>query len=468
MDTEDLHKNMRREMEDGGLFARAAEMGREYLRGVPARRVSPGADAEAALAAFREPLPETPGGADEILEMLHRIGSPATMAQTGGRFFGLVNGGAVPAALAARMLADMWDQNAVLRAASPVNAVLEETCEAWLKDLFGLPDETVAGFVSGSSMAIFCALAAARWRLCEREGYDVNARGMAGAPKLRVITGRHAHSTVVKAVALLGFGDGNIEWAEVDGEGRIRPETLPEMDARTILVLQAGNVNSGAFDPLRVCCERARGAGAWVHIDGAFGLWARAAPALAHLADGAELAHSWSTDGHKTLNTPYECGVCLCADKDALMNAMRNSGAYIMYSEHREGMLYTAEMSRRARAADLWAALKYLGRAGTGQMVTTLHEHTRRFAAGLRAEGFNIINDVVFNQALAAYGGADETAALVKHIQDSGEAWVGASEWFGKPVVRVSVCSWATTEEDVDRGVRAFADARRAVESAGA
>ena len=341
--------------------------------------------------------------------------------------------------------------------------MIEETCEEWLRELLGLPAHTVAGFVSGTSMAIVCGLAAARWRLCERAGYDLNAGGLAGAPPIRIVTSRHTHSTVLKAVALLGLGTANIEFAEVDEQGRLDPNTLPPLDGRTIVILQAGNVNSGAFDPIRACAEQARSADAWVHVDGAFGLWAAACRSLAHLTDGHELAHSWSVDGHKTLNTPYDSGISLCADPEAMVAALQNSADYIMVSERRDGMSFTPEMSRRARAVDLWAALKYLGREGVDRMVLSLHERAVQFAGELRATGFEVLNDVVFNQTLLRVGDQSATDAFVAAVQRSGDAWVGASSWFGDPVVRVSVCSWMTTPDDVSRSVAAFATARAGI-----
>jgi glutamate/tyrosine decarboxylase-like PLP-dependent enzyme len=452
----ELRARMRKLVMSGELLTDAAGRARRYLADADDRPVAPTAGAVAALERFREPLPESVGDAAKILAMLDEVGSPGTVAQTGARFFGLVNGGMVPAAHAARVLADAWDQNAAVGAVSPTNAVIEETCQAWLRDLFGLPEQTVAGFVSGTSLAIVCGLAAARWRLCERAGYDVNARGLADAPSLRIVASRHAHSTVLKAVALLGFGTDNIEWADVDDQGRLDPATLPELDRRTILILQAGNVNSGSFDPIRQCTERARSAGAWVHVDGAFGLWAAACASLTHLTDGHELADSWSVDGHKTLNTPYDCGISLCADPEAMVASLQNSAPYIVASEHRDGMLYTPEMSRRARAIDLWATLRYLGREGVDRMVLSLHERANQFAAELADAGFDVVNDVVFNQVMIRVGDHAATDRFAAAVQASGEAWVGGSAWFGEPVIRISVCSWMTSPEDVSRAVQAF------------
>ncbi len=459
---ENLQQQMQTLIEDGALIRRALDHGGAYLSGTFDRQVAPTKEAVTDLDRFREALPEHSGDAFDIVDQLHAIGSPGTMAQIGGRFFGLVNGGTVPAGLAARILADTWDQNAVLHAISPTNAVLEEVCQAWLCDLLGLPEKTVAGFVSGTSMAIVCGLAAARWRLCERAGYDINSGGLAGAPKLRIVTSRHAHSTVLKAVVLLGFGTDCIEWVDVDTQGRLLTTALPELDQNTILILQAGNVNSGSFDPLRKACEQAKSAGAWVHIDGAFGLWAAACQRLRHLTDGIELADSWSVDGHKTLNTPYDSGISLCADAEAMVKALQNSGAYIMYSEHRDGMLYTPEMSRRARAVDLWATLKYLGRSGVDQMVGSFHDRATQFGQELKTAGFEVVADIVFNQVMIRVGDDAATKSFVRRVQASGEAWVGSSMWFGEPVIRISVCSWATTQHDVSRTVKAFCDARAA------
>lgn len=458
--TDSLRTAMFAEMESGEILSHALAYGREYAAGVHEQRVFPAKDTLANLDVFDEALPAEPGDALELLAKLHAVGSPGTVAQTGGRYFGLVNGGLVPAALGARVLADTWDQNAVLHATSPINAKLEEVVERWLCQLLGLPETMVAGYVSGTSMGTACGLAAARFRLLTGAGWDVNRRGLNGAPKLRIVTGRHTHGTVVKVLALLGLGTDCIEWVDVDEQGRVQFDSLPELDNRTIVILQAGNVNSGAFDPIRAICEKARAAGAWVHVDGAFGMWAAASEKLRHLTDGVDMVDSLSVDAHKTLNAPYDCGIVMCADKEALVAALQNSGAYIAYTENRDGMLYTPEMSRRARAVDLWATLRYLGRAGVDQLVWGLHERAQQFATELAAEGFEILNDCVFNQVIVACENASLTQATIQNIQDSGEAWVGGSTWFDRPVIRVSVCSWATTNEDVTRSVKAFVAAR--------
>ena len=456
----ELQKKMFREMEQKVIFRQAQECAFDYADGVRDRNVFPTPEAIADLARFVEELPASTGDAQEIVKQLHRYGSPASVAQTGGRYFGFVNGGVIPAALAARWLSDFWDQNTALYVISPIAAKLEEVAEGWLRELFGLPEHTVAGFVSGSSLAIFCGLAAARYRIFQNLGWDINQKGFAGAPQIRVVAGRQAHGTVVKAIALLGFGIDTIEWVDVDDQGRIEPSALPALDASTLLILQAGNVSSGAFDPFDEICEKANQAKAWVHIDGAFGLWAAASSRLQHLTKGMAKADSFSVDGHKTLNAPYDSGIVLCRDKEALSHALHASGSYIAYSENRDGMLYTPEMSRRARAVELWAALKYLGREGLDALVYGLHERAVQMARELAAEGFQILNDVVFNQVLAACESDAITEETMRKIQASGECWAGGANWQGKVVIRISVCSWATTEEDITRSVRAFVAAR--------
>jgi glutamate/tyrosine decarboxylase-like PLP-dependent enzyme len=459
--TSNLQQKMFLELMGHEIFETAKLCAYEYADGTASRRAYPTTAAISELERFVEELPEHTGDGAAIIRELHAYGSPATVASTGGRYFGLVNGGAIPAALGARWLADFWDQNSALFKTSPVSSKLEEACEGWLRDLFGLPPETVAGFVSGTSSAILCGLAAGRHRVFQNQGWDINTKGFRNAPRIRVVTGRHAHGTVVKAVAVLGIGIENIEWVDVDDQGRIIPDRVPELDDTTILILQAGNVNSGSFDAFEVLCGRANAAGAWVHIDGAFGLWAAGCAALSHLTRGIEAAHSWSVDGHKTLNTPYDSGIVLCRDKASLIAALQASGSYIVYSDNRDGMLYTPEMSRRARATELWATLKYLGKRGIDELVSGLHARAVQIADALRAEGFEIHNDVSFNQVLVACENDAITEETIRHVQEAGECWVGGAKWRGRSVVRISVCSWATTSDDVSRSVRAFVGARQ-------
>jgi len=459
--TGDLREKMLQEMELKEIFEQVQTYALAYVDNVRERNVFPTDDAIADLGVFTELLPQETGDAAEILAFLNRYGSPATVAQTGGRYFGFVDGGVIPTSLAARLLSDVWDQNTALYDMSPLASKLEEICEMWLRDLLGLPEKVVAGFVTGSSLAIFCGLAAARYRIFHNNNWDINKKGFRGAPEVRIVAGRQAHGAVSKAVALLGFGLDSIEWVETDTEGRMVPSKIPELDEKTILILQAGNVCSGSFDPFDEICTKANKANAWIHIDGAFGLWVAASGKLKHLTKGIEKANSFSLDGHKTLNTPYDSGIVLCDDREALTQALHVSGSYITNSGNRDGMFYAPEMSRRARSIELWAALKYLGKEGVDELILGLHHRALQFGDALRAEGFQILNEVVFNQVVVACDTDELTSQTMKNVQQSGECWVGGAIWAGKTVIRVSVCSWVTTANDIERSVRAFVAARQ-------
>ena len=445
---------------DWQLYEQAKNYALDYMQSVLDRPVFPTAEAIQNLAVFREKLPDQPVDPYRVLEKLHQFGSPATVAQTGGRYFGFVNGGIVPTALAAKWLGDVWDQNAALYVMSPIVSVLEDVCEGWLVDLLGLPQNTAAGFVSGTSTASLCGLVAGRDHLLRKNGWDVSSRGLFSAPEIRVVLGAGAHSTVYKALSILGLGKDRLIQVPTDEQGRMRADLLPELDSNTLLILQAGNVNSGAFDPFVEICSKARAADAWVHIDGAFGLWAAASPRLKHLTAGIELADSWSIDAHKTLNAPYDSGLILCRHRDALTQALHMTGSYIIYSENRDGMLYSADMSRRARAVELWATLMALGRSGVAGLIEDLQQKAVYFADCLRQAGFTVLNEVCFNQVLVTSGDAQQTKELLKLIQASGECWCGGASWHGDDVIRISVCSYRTTRQDIDRSVRAFVAAR--------
>lgn len=445
---------------DWQLYEQAKNYALDYMQTVLDRPVFPEAEAIKNLAVFREKLPDQPVDPYRVLEKLHQFGSPATVAQTGGRYFGFVNGGIVPTALAAKWLVDAWDQNAGLYVMSPVVSVLEEVCEKWLVDLLGLPQNTAVGFVSGTSTASLCGLVAGRDHLLRKNGWDVSSRGLFGAPEIRVVLGAGAHSTVYKALSILGLGKDRLIQVPTDEQGRMRADLLPELDSNTLLILQAGNVNSGAFDPFVEICSKARAADAWVHIDGAFGLWAAASPRLKHLTAGIELADSWSVDAHKTLNAPYDSGLILCRHRDALTQALHMTGSYIIYSENRDGMLYSPDMSRRARAVELWATLMALGRSGVAALIEELQQKAVYFADCLRQAGFCVLNEVCFNQVLVTSGDSQQTKELLKLIQASGECWCGGASWHGEDVIRISVCSYRTTRQDIDRSVRAFVAAR--------
>ncbi len=442
------------------LFERAKGYAFDYLQNVNDRNVYPDERALEGLKMFDEPLAEKPGDAEKILGMLHDYGSPATVATTGGRYFGLVVGSSFAPVMAVKWLADVWDQLAPLYVTSPIMAKLESVCEVWMNDLLGLPSDCAMGLVSGTSMATMAGFAAARYELLRRAGWDVNTKGLFGATPIRVVVGAEAHSSVFKALAILGLGRERVELVPADEQGRMRADQLPSLDGNTLLILQAGNVNSGSFDPIDELCDAANKAGAWVHVDGAFGLWAAASANKKYLTKGIEKADSWSVDGHKTLNTPYDCGIVICKDRKAMITAMQASGDYILYSDQRDGMLYSPDMSRRGRAVELWATLKLLGKGGVEELVDGLCERASQFAKEIKAEGFNVLNDVVFNQVLVTCDSAEETMATLRHLQQSGECWCGSGKWHGIPVIRVSVCSWATTEEDISRTVRAFVKVR--------
>jgi glutamate/tyrosine decarboxylase-like PLP-dependent enzyme len=457
-----LQQRMFQLLSERTLFEQAKTDAFDYLDQISDRAPYPNEQALAGLKSFAEPMPSEPAEPAEMLRMLHEFGSPATVVTTGGKYYGLVTGSTLPPVMAVRWLADTWDQLAALYVTSPLMATLEDVCQQWLLELFNLPAGTAAGFVSGTSMATFCGLAAARYALLQRAGWDVNSKGLFGAPEIKVVVGAEAHSTVWKALALLGLGKDRVELVPTDDQGRMRADLLPPLDDRTLVIAQAGNVNSGSFDLFDSICDRARTAGAWVHIDGAFGLWAAASQSTKHLTAGFQKADSWSVDGHKTLNTPYDCGIILCRQPEMLAGALQATGSYIIYGEHRDGMLYTPEMSRRGRAVELWATLKVLGRSGVDELVELLCSRARQAADLLRQNGFNVLNDVVFNQVLVAGESPEQTQAMLQSIQASGKCWCGGARWHDQPVIRISVCSWATTSEDIEDLVSAFVLARHA------
>jgi glutamate/tyrosine decarboxylase-like PLP-dependent enzyme len=440
-----------------GLLEQTAEQAITYLEGLDARGVAPTQDAITRLDAFDEPLPEGPADPAAILRLLHEIGSPATMAMAGPRFFGFVIGGALPVALAANWLATAWDQNSALYKVTPATAALEQVALRWLVDLLRLPPGCGGAFVTGATMANFTALAAARHTLLARVGWNVEADGLFGAPPITVVVGSEAHPTLFKALGLLGLGRNRVVRLPVDEHGRLRPDALPDLTRPAIVCLQAGNINTGAFDPFVEICARAHDAGAWVHVDGAFGLWAAAAPSRAFLTDGMMYADSWATDAHKWLNVPYDSGLAFVRDAAALRAAMAITAEYLpTVSEQRNPSDYTPELSRRARGVEIWAALRALGRAGLANLIERSCRHARRFAEGLAAAGYQVLNEVVLNQVLVSFGDAETTNRVIGAIQADGTCWCGGTIWQERTAMRISVSSWATTEEDVERSLAAM------------
>lgn len=434
----------------------AAERGTRYVETIRERRVFPDAEAIAALAAFDEAFPNEPASPEEIICQLDELGSPATVATTGSRYFGFVTGGILPAALAASWLMSAWDQNGGLRIGSPINGKLEDVALNWVVDALGLPEETVGGFVTGATMANFTALAAARHHLLARKGWDVEAKGLYGAPEIKIVVGNEVHVSVLQALMMLGFGKERVIRVPVDSQGRMLADALPPLDDLTIVCIQAGNVNSGAFDPATAICQAANQAGAWVHVDGAFGLWVLASPKLRHLAAGYELADSWATDGHKWLNVSYDNGIVLCKHPEAIRGAMTVRAPYLIMGAEREPEHYTPEQSRRSRGIEIWAALKSLGRTGLADLIERDCQLAAKFAAGLKAAGFEILNEMVINQILVSFGDKEKTLKTITAIQAEGTLWAGQSEWQGKTGMRLSVSSWATTEADIERCLEAI------------
>ncbi|HEY5641772.1 MAG TPA: aminotransferase class V-fold PLP-dependent enzyme [Woeseiaceae bacterium] len=443
--------------DDMALLEDAARRGIRYLLASRERSVAPAADAVAALERFREPLSEQGDQPADVLAMLDTLGSPATMATTSPRFFGFVIGGALPVTVASNWLTTAWDQNVAMHAVTPAAAMLERVSAEWLIDLFGLPPESGYAFVSGATVANFTALAAARNRVYADIGWNVEADGLIAAPPVTVVVGAEAHPTLTKALGLLGFGRNRVVRVPVDGQGRLDVTQLPDIVGPTIICTQAGNINTGAFDPIDEICDRAKPHGAWVHVDGAFGLWAAASPQLAHLARGVARADSWATDAHKWLNVPYDSGLAFVRDSEALKRAMAITADYLpTASTQRNPADFTPELSRRARGVDVWAALKSLGRGGVAELVERCCTHAQRFADGLRAAGHEVLNDVVLNQVLVSFGDEEVTREVIRRVQADGTCWCGATVWQGRTAMRISVINWSTATADVDRSIDAM------------
>jgi glutamate/tyrosine decarboxylase-like PLP-dependent enzyme len=441
---------------DADLLADAAERGRRYLRQVADRAVAPSPEAVSALRGLDFPLPDSGFEPSQVLALLDDVGSPATVASAGPRYFGFVTGGALPIAVAAAWLLAAWDQNAALSVMSPAAARLDAVAIRWVGQLLGLPAGTSGSFVSGATMANATCLAAARDAVLARAGWDAADLGLVGAPPIQVVVGDEVHAAVPKALGLIGLGRGRALRLPTDDQGRIAAKGLPRLAGPAIVCLQAGNVNSGASDPFTPLIEWAHSHGAWVHVDGAFGLWAAACPDLAGEVAGAENADSWATDAHKWLNTTYDCGIALVRDGEALRATMRAEASYLPLTAERDPMVFTPQSSQRARGAEVWAVLAALGRDGVSRLVAGHAALARRFASGLTAGGLHVLNEVRLNQVVAACANPAATDEMITALQREGTCWCGPTTWRGRRAMRISVSNWATTESDVDRSIAAI------------
>lgn len=441
--------------EERAVLRRAADEAIRYLDGLDDRAVRP--DEGLDLGAFEGSIPDRPSPPARVLELLTGVAAAGTTAMAGPRFFGWVVGGTYPVSVAADWLTSAWDQNAMYESTSPGPVALERQALRWIIEAAGLPEGTWGAFATGTTLANAAALATATSTVLSGVGWDAVKDGLIGAPPVTVVVGDEVHVSLVKALGLVGLGRDRVTRVPVDRQGRMRADLLPRLEPPAIVCLQAGNVNTGAFDPMADLVDAAKEMGAWVHVDGAFGFWAAAAPGFRHLTAGMERADSWATDAHKYLNVPYDAGVVLVRDPSALERAMSVSATYLQNGEiGRDPILYGLELSRRARGLPTWAALRSLGRSGLAELVERTCALARRFAKGLADAGCEVLNDVVLNQVLVSFGDADATAAVVRDVQREGTLFAGPTVWQGHTAMRISVSSWKTTEEDVDRSVAAI------------
>lgn len=431
----------------------------EWLESLPERRVPPQASAEEIAVGLGE-LPDGPRPAAEVIELLAAAAEPGLTAMPSGRWFGMVIGGTLPVALAADWLTSAWDQNSALRALTPATIAIEDVADRWLLDLLGLPSDCGVGIVTGATMSNFTCLATARDSVLRRVGWDVKERGLVGCPGVRVLVGGERHDSIDQVLRFLGLG--RAEAVPADDQGRILVPALTEALARdtgvpTVVVLQAGNVHSGAFDDFARAIPVAHAAGAWVHVDGAFGLFAAASPALGRLVNGYTAADSWATDAHKTLNVPYDCGIAIVRDDSALRASMGMHGDYLIQDAAGEPFDRVPEMSRRARATTVWAALAGLGRTGVAALVERFCRHAKMFADGIaEIPGATVLNEVVFTQVCASFGSDERTQEVVRRMLADGTAWTSGSRWHDRAVLRVALCNWSTTDADVEASLAAL------------
>ncbi len=444
------------------LLRQTAELAADFLGGVDRRPVRATATHDELLAAFGGPLPDRGEAAGEIVSHLAAIADPGLIASAGPRYFGFVIGGSLPAALAADWLTSAWDQNAGLYVGGPSASVVEQVTREWIVELLGLPAESSIGFVTGTQMAHVTGLAAARWHVLDAVGWDVGAKGLTGAPPVQVLAGEKRHVTVDRALRLLGLGAPTVVAA--DSEGRVVPEALHEAlgDGPTIVCAQAGEVNTGAFDPLPEIADLAEQAGAWLHVDGAFGIWAAVSPRLRNLVAGLERADSWTTDAHKWLNVPYDSGIVLCKHPESHRAAMTIAASYLIQDEGaqrvRDQVDWVPEFSRRARGFAVYAALRSLGRRGLQELVERCCDGAARFAAAIaELDGVELLNEVVLNQVLFCFDSDERTDEVLRLVQEDGRVWMSGTTWDGRKAIRISVSNWQTGDAEIDLAVSAFA-----------
>lgn len=439
------------------LMEEAARRAIAYLEALPDRPVAPLPKGMSKLVLLDQPLPEAPSDPLTTLKFMDDTCRDATMAMAGPRFFGFVIGGSLPVALAANWVAGAWDQNSAYYKSTPSTAYLEQVALCWLQELFHLDPETQGAFVTGATMSNFTCLAAARHSILKKAGWNVEADGLFGAPPITVVVGEEAHPSLIKSLGLLGLGRSRVVKVSTDEQGRMRADHLPKLSGPAIVCAQAGNVNTGAFDPFSEICDWAHASGAWVHVDGAFGLWAMAVPSMSDLIEGLDEADSWATDFHKWLNVPYDSGLGLVRDPQALQASMAVTAEYLPTpSPFRSPSDFVPELSRRARGVEVWAVLHSLGRQGVVEMIERNCRQARRFAEGFRSAGYEILNDVVLNQVLVRFGDPEKTNRIIAGIQADGTCWCGGTVWHGQTAMRISVSSWATTDADVERSLEAM------------
>jgi len=454
----------RMKLVDEGLLNRTRDHALEFLNALPERHVGARATRQELLAALRVPLTEGGEEAAAVVDALASQGERGALACAGPRYFGFVIGGSLPVSLASDWLVSTWDQNPGIYATSPLISVIEETAREYLLDLFDLPRESGLGFVTGCQMANFTCLAAARHGVLRRAGWNVEEEGLMGAPRINLVTSAESHVTIDVSMRYLGFGTRHLLRVETDNQGRMRADRLrrllDNLSGPTIVCAQAGNVNTGAFDPLREIAEIVREHNAWLHVDGAFGLWARTSRELAHLADGIELADSWATDAHKWLNVPYDCGVAIVRHAEDHRASMTSTAAYLVQTSgvERDAVDWVPEFSRRARGVPVYAALRNLGTRGVEALIERCSRLAAKMASLLReGAGVEVLNDVVLNQVLVRFGGDDElTRAVVAGVQQEGTCWLGGTTWQGMAAMRVSVSNWSTSDEDIERSAAAI------------